>query len=117
VCWGEKVEYPNGKLAFSYICPVKELGYPKGYLSTKAGMREAARCAEEVDNLKSLKKTARPPSAQKTVTMPKQRPASGIAAARSTVKPGGFALRASNQGKPTEPLRDRYKEGISAKTA
>ena len=22
LCWGDKIEYDNGKLAFSYICPI-----------------------------------------------------------------------------------------------
>mmetsp|Transcript_1214 Transcript_1214/g.2995 ORF Transcript_1214/g.2995 Transcript_1214/m.2995 type:complete len:111 (-) Transcript_1214:197-529(-) len=33
--WGDKIEYPNGKLAFSNIHPVRDMGMPQGYLTTK----------------------------------------------------------------------------------
>lgn len=35
VAWGDRVEYPNGKLSFSYICPVRDIGLPRGYLATQ----------------------------------------------------------------------------------
>ena len=41
ICWGDSQQYSNGKLAFSYICPVKELPLQKGYVATKAARREA----------------------------------------------------------------------------
>lgn len=41
ICWGDKIEYPNGKIAFSYICPIENLGMPRGYKVTKAGQKEA----------------------------------------------------------------------------
>ncbi|KRX11215.1 Protein kinase-like domain [Pseudocohnilembus persalinus] len=41
ICWGSKVEYGNGKIAFSNLTPVSDLGMPKGYIATKAGKREA----------------------------------------------------------------------------
>jgi hypothetical protein len=28
LCWGKQLEYDNGKLAFSYICPVQDIGIP-----------------------------------------------------------------------------------------
>jgi len=37
ICWGDKIEYPNGKIAFSYICPIENLGMPRGYKVTNAG--------------------------------------------------------------------------------
>ena len=40
ICWGDYVEYGNGKIAFSYICPTKELPLDKGYLSTKTARRQ-----------------------------------------------------------------------------
>ena len=35
MAWGDCVEYPNGKLSFSYLCPVLDIGLPRGYLTTK----------------------------------------------------------------------------------
>jgi len=40
MCWGDSIDYSNGKIAFSYICPVKEFPLEKGYLATKAARRE-----------------------------------------------------------------------------
>jgi len=41
MCWGQRIEYPNGKIAVEYICPVQDMGMPKGYLSTKTALKEA----------------------------------------------------------------------------
>lgn len=41
LCWGDFIEYDNGKIAYSHICPVQDMGMPRGYISTKAGLREA----------------------------------------------------------------------------
>mmetsp|Transcript_1213 Transcript_1213/g.2989 ORF Transcript_1213/g.2989 Transcript_1213/m.2989 type:complete len:102 (-) Transcript_1213:32-337(-) len=37
--WGDKIEYPNGKLAFSNIHPVRDMGMPQGYLTTNHARR------------------------------------------------------------------------------
>jgi len=41
ICWGDSIQYSNGKIAFSYISPVKELPLHKGYLATKTARKEA----------------------------------------------------------------------------
>ncbi|EAR85519.1 hypothetical protein TTHERM_00442690 (macronuclear) [Tetrahymena thermophila SB210] len=51
-CWGDKIEYPNGKIAFEYLCPVQDMGMPKGYLATKAAMKEAYQLYSEKLKLK-----------------------------------------------------------------
>jgi len=40
ICWGDYVEYGNGKIAFSYICPTKELPLDRGYIATKTARRQ-----------------------------------------------------------------------------
>lgn len=32
MCWGDKIDYGNGKLCFSNLCPIQNIGMPKGYL-------------------------------------------------------------------------------------
>ena len=32
MCWGNRYEYDKGKLAFSYLIPVQDIGMPKGYI-------------------------------------------------------------------------------------
>jgi hypothetical protein len=34
ICWGDSIEYPKGKISFSFICPVEDIGLPKGYKHT-----------------------------------------------------------------------------------
>lgn len=41
--WGDQIEYPNGKLAFTYLHPVRDMGMPLGYLTTQYLVRRAAR--------------------------------------------------------------------------
>jgi hypothetical protein len=47
ICWGDKIEYPTGKFAFSNICPVEMIEMPRGYKTTKAGKRAAMTAYEE----------------------------------------------------------------------
>jgi hypothetical protein len=47
ICWGSSVEYDNGKMSFSYICPVQDLGIPQGYKSSKTAIRETIKRIEE----------------------------------------------------------------------
>eukprot|EP01017_Pseudomicrothorax_dubius_P023221 TRINITY_DN2488_c0_g1_i3.p1 TRINITY_DN2488_c0_g1~~TRINITY_DN2488_c0_g1_i3.p1 ORF type:complete len:136 (-),score=10.75 TRINITY_DN2488_c0_g1_i3:11-418(-) len=34
LCWGTRIDYDNGKIAFEYLKPVADMGFPTGYLST-----------------------------------------------------------------------------------
>lgn len=43
MAWGDHVEYPNGKLSYSFVCPVLDIGLPRGYLTTKSGICRAAK--------------------------------------------------------------------------
>ena len=57
MCWGEKLVYPTGKLAFSYICPVEDMGLPKGYKSTKASKIEAVKAIDTLKMTKNMQKS------------------------------------------------------------
>ena len=61
ICWGDKVEYSSGKIAFSYICPVEDLGMPKGYKITKNAKKEALKQFTMKENLKKLKPKKKKP--------------------------------------------------------
>eukprot|EP01016_Furgasonia_blochmanni_P043250 TRINITY_DN5839_c0_g1_i2.p1 TRINITY_DN5839_c0_g1~~TRINITY_DN5839_c0_g1_i2.p1 ORF type:complete len:143 (+),score=17.87 TRINITY_DN5839_c0_g1_i2:273-701(+) len=78
ICWGTRIDYPNGKLSFSYLCPVLDIGMPKGYIASKAAQREALSAMESRDKERSIqqreakkkvdeirKSVSRPISAQK----------------------------------------------------
>ena len=39
--WGDCIIYGNGKMCFSYIMPVEDVGMPQGYLCTHAAKRLA----------------------------------------------------------------------------
>ena len=41
ICWGAFVQYSNGKIAFSHLLPVADLGLPLGYKSSKAAVQTA----------------------------------------------------------------------------
>jgi len=56
MCWGEKLSYPTGKLSFSYICPVEDIGLPKGYKATKASKIEAVKAYKKLLEKKNKKK-------------------------------------------------------------
>lgn len=56
MCWGEKIAYPSGKLAFSYICPIEDIGLPKGYIATKAGKTAALKGLKKLEFDKNTKK-------------------------------------------------------------
>ena len=47
IAWGDFMVYGNGKMAFSFVLPVEELGAPIGYKSTKESVRAALKQAEE----------------------------------------------------------------------
>lgn len=32
MCWGNKLEYGVGKIAFENLCPVQDMGMPRGYI-------------------------------------------------------------------------------------
>ena len=39
ICWGDFVVYNNGKMAFTNLLPVADLGLPRGYKSNKDVVR------------------------------------------------------------------------------
>lgn len=39
-CWGERITYENGKLAFEFIMPLYDMGMPRGYIATKTGLKD-----------------------------------------------------------------------------
>ena len=41
VCWGDFVVYNNGKISFSNLMPVADLGLPRGYKANKDAIRRA----------------------------------------------------------------------------
>lgn len=41
------IEYDNGKLSFSYLCPVQDIGIPQGYKASKAALRAVVKRVEE----------------------------------------------------------------------
>ena len=41
IAWGDFVCYSKGKMAFSYLLPVEDLGLPIGYKNTKESIKEA----------------------------------------------------------------------------
>lgn len=43
VAWGDFIVYSQGKMAFSYVMPVEDLGLPIGYKNTKESVREAVK--------------------------------------------------------------------------
>jgi len=43
MCWGDMIQYKGGKLSFSYLCPVQDMGMPRGYIATRAARQEAAK--------------------------------------------------------------------------
>ena len=49
MCWGESIEYDNNKIAFEYICPIKEFGLPSGYLATKHAKRQIEPTMKEAE--------------------------------------------------------------------
>ena len=58
LCWGDKIHYPNGVIAFSYITPVQDLGMPRGYKSTTAALNA---CIKEYEDKHNKKKLAKKP--------------------------------------------------------
>jgi len=55
-CWGEMQVYLSGKLAFSYICPLEDLGLPLGYKSTKAGKNAAVQGYKDLLSFKNQRR-------------------------------------------------------------
>ena len=41
IAWGDCVQYPKGKIAFSNVLPVEDLGLPIGYKNTKGPLKMA----------------------------------------------------------------------------
>ena len=41
ICWGDFVVYNNGKMSFSNIMPVGDLGLPQGYMANRNAVRRA----------------------------------------------------------------------------
>ena len=41
ICWGDFVVYGNGKMAYSTIMPVGDLGLPMGYINSKSEIKKA----------------------------------------------------------------------------
>ena len=41
IAWGEFVVYDKGKMAFSHVMPVQDLGLPMGYKSSKESIKSA----------------------------------------------------------------------------
>ena len=41
ICWGDFVVYSNGKMSFTHLMPVAELGLPRGYKANKDAIRRA----------------------------------------------------------------------------
>ncbi len=54
ICWGDSVVYPNGKIAFSFMCPIENLDLKKGYRATNAAKTEAGKKIEKKKNMKWL---------------------------------------------------------------
>ena len=50
IAWGDFVVYSRGKMAFSHLLPVEDLGLPVGYKSTKESVKESVRLVEEIRN-------------------------------------------------------------------
>jgi len=79
MCWGEFIEYGNGKIAFEKLCPIKEIGMQSGYLATKDARRNIESTMKEAD----LKKQKSFMSQMKTKVMESHhqivKPASRIA--------------------------------------
>ena len=48
IAWGNFICYSQGKMAFSYLLPVEELGLPIGYKNTKESVKEAMKLKETV---------------------------------------------------------------------
>ena len=48
ICWGDFVVYSNGKMSFTNIMAVGDLGLPQGYKANKAAIRRAL---EDQDNM------------------------------------------------------------------
>lgn len=53
--WGDFVVYDNGKLSFSHIVPIADLGLPRGYKISKAAWKESIK-SENTRNLKNREK-------------------------------------------------------------
>ena len=41
ICWGDFVVYGNGKISFTNLMPVADLGLPRGYKANKDAIRRA----------------------------------------------------------------------------
>ena len=48
ICWGDFVVYGNGKMAFSNLMPVGDLGLPMGYKASKSGIKKAIAESEHI---------------------------------------------------------------------
>ncbi len=46
ICWGPFCVYSNGKMAFTNLLPVEDLGLPLGYKNTKESVREGIKLQE-----------------------------------------------------------------------
>ena len=46
--WGDFVIYNNGKMSFTHILPVADLGIPRGYKSTRAAWRASIQTEGEM---------------------------------------------------------------------
>ena len=50
IAWGEFVVYNKGKMSFSNMLPVEDLGLPIGYKNTKESIRESVKQVETIRN-------------------------------------------------------------------
>lgn len=50
VAWGNFICYSQGKMAFSNILPVEDLGLPMGYKNTKESIKDSIKLEEEMRN-------------------------------------------------------------------
>ena len=48
ICWGSFVQYSNGKIAFSNLLPVADLGLPQGYKSSKSAIKTAIESRNQI---------------------------------------------------------------------
>jgi hypothetical protein len=66
--WGDQIEYPNQKLAFSHVLPVRDMGMPRGYLTTRYSLDSAARRPQS-----SRLQASRPPQANPQSSLARMR--------------------------------------------
>ena len=52
ICWGDYVVYSNGKMSFSNIMPVGDLGLPQGYKANKSAIIRALKDRDLMANLR-----------------------------------------------------------------